>query len=689
MSASATSAGKLGVFISYSRDDLGFADQLDAALRVTNFAPTLDRHGISGAENWQQRLSALIRDADTVVFALSPSSAASKVCAWEVEEAVRLGKRIIPVLPGPLGDAVPPQKLAELNYIHFYDEERAPGSGFGTGLAKLVEALDTDLEWLREHTRLLQRASEWEEGGRPSNRLLSGNDITDAKAWIARRPPNAPEPTALHLDFVRASESYESERHSEAQRQLAERERLVREAEAALAEKGLAQQREAEASKRAVEASSRAAEAAQTTARRTRMGLAAMSLLAVVAAGTGIYATLQSREADEQRRQAVGHQKVAEAQSRRTAQEVQIFRKMSSVRDSGRAERSREEQDRELFEQMRIAAATGNPVAMRVFGILYADGIGVAQDRVAAREWHEKAALAGDSTAMNRLGVMHERGRGGLTQDYVKAREWYEKAAAAGDTIALSNIGILYSNGRGVPRDFEKAREWYEKAAAVGEHTGMRNLAMLYTSGRGVPRDYAKAREWLEKAAELGDSASMTDIGVLYANGYGVSQDDAMARQWYEKAAAAGDTPALTNLGNIHAGGRGVPRDFAKAREYYEKAAAFRHPPAMRSMGLLYANGNGVPQDFAKARAWYEKAIAANDRLAMNAMDVLYATGRGVPQDYASARTWYEKAAAGGIIIAMRNLARLYENGHGVEKDPAKTKEWLDKAAAAEAARNN
>jgi hypothetical protein len=42
-------AGKLAVFISYSRDDLGFADQLDAALKLTNFDPTLDRHGISGA----------------------------------------------------------------------------------------------------------------------------------------------------------------------------------------------------------------------------------------------------------------------------------------------------------------------------------------------------------------------------------------------------------------------------------------------------------------------------------------------------------------------------------------------------------------------------------------------------------------------------------------------------------------
>src|SRR5262245_42037625 len=88
----------LSVFISYSRDDLDFADQLDAALKVCGFATSIDRHGISGGEDWKRRLGGLIRDADTVVFVLSPSSARSEICGWEVEEAVRLGKRILPVL---------------------------------------------------------------------------------------------------------------------------------------------------------------------------------------------------------------------------------------------------------------------------------------------------------------------------------------------------------------------------------------------------------------------------------------------------------------------------------------------------------------------------------------------------------------------------------------------------------------
>jgi hypothetical protein len=249
---------KLTVFISYSRDDLAFADQLDAALGLQGFTTTLDRHGISGAEDWKARLGSLIRNSDTVVFVLSPSSATSDICAWEVGEAMRFGKRIIPVLCRPLDDTDPPPQLADLNYVYFYAEPKMPGAGFGTGLVKLTSALNTDLNWLREHTRLLQRATEWHAGGRPANRLLSGADILEAKGWAARRPRNAPEPTELHLDFVKASEAWEAEQLREESQRLSEREQLVAAAELAQ------RQRDAEV---------------QRVAHRTRMGLLAAVVL--------------------------------------------------------------------------------------------------------------------------------------------------------------------------------------------------------------------------------------------------------------------------------------------------------------------------------------------------------------------------------------------------------------------------
>jgi tetratricopeptide (TPR) repeat protein len=272
-------ADKLGVFISYSRDDLAFADQLEAALRLQKFDVVLDRKGISGGEKWEPRLGALIRDADTVAFVLSPTSAASPVCKWEVAEATRLGKRIIPVVCRPLGATAAPEQLAERNYIFFYEEREYPGSGFGTGLVRLVETLETDLVWLREGTRLIQRATEWHEGQRGDSRLLFGDSIAAAKSWLQRQPKNAPAPTTLLLDYIRTSEENETRRQSEDQRRLAEREELVRKAESEQTERQAAQWREAEQARRAVRI--------RTIGLAVALGLTAVSMVAGLNAWRG------------------------------------------------------------------------------------------------------------------------------------------------------------------------------------------------------------------------------------------------------------------------------------------------------------------------------------------------------------------------------------------------------------------
>lgn len=50
------------------------------------------------------------------------------------------------------------------------------------------------------------------------------------------------------------------------------------------------------------------------------------------------------------------------------------------------------------------------------------------------------------------LGGMYANGEG-IRQDYVKAREWYEKAAAQGDARAQFALGVMYYSGDGVRQD--------------------------------------------------------------------------------------------------------------------------------------------------------------------------------------------------------------------------------------------
>jgi hypothetical protein len=415
--------GKLRAFISYSRDDLKFADQLDAALDACGFECVIDRQGISGGEDWKRRLGNLISEADTVVFVLSPSSARSEICAWEVEEAARLNKRILPVICRALEGVSPPPRLRDLNYIFCYEEPKVSGSGFGTGLASLVAALNTDFDWLREHTRYLQRAIEWDKGGRPANRLLSGNDILDAKAWATRRPKSAPEPTTLQLDFIRASEE------AEARRQNAERQQLEQMAAAqAEREKALKQ----------------AADALRRRARIRNIALVVVSILAVAAGLLGWRAEQQRRTAEEQREQV----------DVVLAGAVNIISTLQSLMDI--------DTQKQAFALFETGARRGDPTSMRNMGTSYEHGKGVTQDYAMAREWYERAAANGSVFAMTNLGWLYDHGKG-VTQDYDMAREWYERAAAKGDEIAMTGLGGLYHYGKrrgaGLPQSPRVVRE--------------------------------------------------------------------------------------------------------------------------------------------------------------------------------------------------------------------------------------
>lgn len=278
MSDMTAAAARAKIFVSYSRADIDFADQLVLALDDRGFAPLLDRHDIDAAEKWQERLRSLILASDTVVFVLSATSAASPVCAWEVEEALRLGKRLIPVVPHDVRGVTPPTALTELNYIHFYTTNTIPGSGFYDGLLKLERALRIDLDWLRRQTRLTEQAAEWRRA-RADDLLLRGVALEDALTWRAT-PPAGVLPAEDARAFIDASEAAEIRRKAEVASQIAARESALAEKETALVQKA----------------------AADRLARRATMVGALVAMVLIMLAGIGGWsAMVAARDAEANR----------------------------------------------------------------------------------------------------------------------------------------------------------------------------------------------------------------------------------------------------------------------------------------------------------------------------------------------------------------------------------------------------
>lgn len=194
------------VFLSYARVDSVFAQDLRDRLIQDGFDAYLDVQDIVKGEPWQERLQNLIVSADAILFLISPASVKSENCDWEINEAERLAKRILPVvaLPTPLDDV--PSRLHRLNFA-FLD---TPVSAV-TEYRRLLDALRQDALWMREHTRLLELATRWMAAGKPRRMLLQGRDIDACETWRDNRIPSAPALSALHTAYLSASRHHASE----------------------------------------------------------------------------------------------------------------------------------------------------------------------------------------------------------------------------------------------------------------------------------------------------------------------------------------------------------------------------------------------------------------------------------------------------------------------------------------------
>ena len=199
-------ATKTRVFISYSRKDMPFADRLEATLKARGFEPLIDREEIYAFEDWWKRIEALIGQADTIVFVLSPDSVKSDVALKEVAYAASLNKRFAPIVYRPIEDGAVPEPLRRLNFIFFDNADR-----FETSANKLAEALQTDIVWVRRHAEFGEAARRWIEAGRVGGLLLRPPILDQAETWLTLRPAGAPLPSAETETFLAESRKADTE----------------------------------------------------------------------------------------------------------------------------------------------------------------------------------------------------------------------------------------------------------------------------------------------------------------------------------------------------------------------------------------------------------------------------------------------------------------------------------------------
>lgn len=195
-------------FVSYSRKDKTFTRKLVDGLQQSGKSVWIDWENIPLTADWMAEIEAGIEAADNFIFVISPDSVKSEVCLQEIQYADKHNKRFVPILFRDLEDTAQNHNLhpaiSSHNWIFFREEDV-----FEESEKALISILETDLDYVKAHTRLLTRAVEWDSKGRDNSFLLRGNELQEAQHTIERGATREPEITALQYEYVMISKQSE------------------------------------------------------------------------------------------------------------------------------------------------------------------------------------------------------------------------------------------------------------------------------------------------------------------------------------------------------------------------------------------------------------------------------------------------------------------------------------------------
>jgi uncharacterized protein len=383
-------------------------------------------------------------------------------------------------------------------------------------------------------------------------------------------------------------------------------------------------------------------------------------------------------------------------------------------------------------------ASAGDPIAQHELGVRYLIGRGVDPDTAKSAFWLKQAAAQQLPPALYNYGLLLANGWG-VAWNPVESYSYFLAAARLGMPEAQFVVGVFHTDDLVLPQDWSAAWKWMSLAAEGGHEGGLRGKKEIerrgyVSSGHAAPQHgnetapsaRAQSRrlsgkqesaagaapinsdtnddEWtlllldfnadttamtisltrlahdMIASAELRSADSLHVFSAL-ENG----QNDSDALRMIEAYARKCNPEAMLLLGRMHEEGIGVRRDIIAAAKRYLQASWHEAPLALSALAALLSqrthvdailraafSGDRAAQYVAaslraleidlrltesQARDMIQRAIAAGDSDAIVLLGILHSGGRLYTRDMDNAITAWKHAAEHGNDEAELRLA--------------------------------
>lgn len=198
---------KCSLYISFAQADRKFVKHVRDSLITDKREVACDFNvTYANASELFEDIHVTINNHDVFVVVLSNASIDDQMVKLETDHALKVGKRIIPVVKKEVDvNRVRTDITAIPTWVIFQPDR------FQKSIDLLIKAVDADPLHAIYHRHLLVNAIDWEKADFEKSKLLIGEDLVKARHWLsASALGKQPRPTTLHLSYITASESLSS-----------------------------------------------------------------------------------------------------------------------------------------------------------------------------------------------------------------------------------------------------------------------------------------------------------------------------------------------------------------------------------------------------------------------------------------------------------------------------------------------